>query len=696
MRMGTGLFHILSFMKRLSLLILVFFCLTSARAAPPPDDVPATLRAMLTDYRRYAETQWHTDAARSGLGYWGTGRGEGGNEGVRAISTTALVYALLARDGDTAFKTADRVGPALQYAADIHTTGPAAGTDGKKWGDSWQSAMWAGNLGTTAWLARGTLSPATLSAVQRVVAHEADRFIGQTPPAMEPGDTKAEENAWDLTAPAAALLLMPDHAHAPDWQEAVRRFGFNTISAPADRGAGGGRVMTAQVFPDFTLENHDIFHPVYSMIGPATNGQAAVDYKLGGRPIPDALTFNVLKEWGTLQYIALPDGEWLYPQGLDWDLHDYEHLHYWTMLATLFHDPAAALLEQRTVGYARRRQQINGDGRFVGPSSSLGFAREAVQAERVAFALLMHRQFGPPPAATAADYQRMVQKLAPAKVFPYVGLVIHHAPRGVVSFSWKNHLMAQIAPQSVTHLDRPYVTTPHPETLVGGFTLQGQDGGTARQFHVNRQAIQTSRDGFAAGLEADINAGLLRQQIAIASVAPGLVAYIDRVTAQQAVTVTEERGLLLGIENDEVSGNTRTLQTGAGSQPVAGGLGRDLPIRGRWATIDGRLGLISPLETPLLYRAAAKPNRAGAREDFLMGSYRTGPRTFAAGQVVALRAALVLPDASAAETAKLAALVSTEQKGDTLVLRFVAPNGRRHTLTLSPDGEATWDGKPVH
>ena len=317
-----------------------------------------------------------------------------------------------------------------------------------------------------------------------------------------------------------------------------------------------------------------------------------------------------------LKYIALPDGEWLYPQGLDWDLHDYEHLHYWTMLATLFHDPAAALLEERTVGYARRRQVLNGDGSFVGPSGSLGFAREAVQAERVAFALLMHEQFGDAPTPQVTDWNRMVKGLDPTRVFPYVGMVIHRAPRGLTSFSWKNHLMAQVVPQSATYLDQPYVTTPNGQTLVGGFTIQGQNPGEAGRFHLNSHAVKTSADGYAAVVDSDINDGLLRQQIAVASVAPGVLAYLDRVTAQKAVTVTEERGLLLGIENDEVSGNTRHLQSAGGSLTLPGGQAQDCPLTGEWANVDGRLGLITAFDAPLLYRAAGKPNRAGAREDF--------------------------------------------------------------------------------
>lgn len=675
----------------------------SKPVAPQSPEVTTTLRAMLQDYRRYTETHWHADAAHTNEGYWGTGRAENGNEGVRATSTTALVYALLARDGDATFATADRVAPALRYAADIHVTGSHPSTDGKRWGRSWQSAMWAGNLGVAAWLAKDTLAPDVLASVERVVTDEADRFIGQAPPTMEPGDTKAEENAWDLTAPAAALLLMPGNPHAAQWQEAVLRYGFNTLSvepdkasqAPADGKKIADWVTTTQLFPDFTLENHGIFHPVYSMIGPATNGQAAVAYRLGGKPVPDALTFNVLRQWAMLQYIALPDGEWLYPQGLDWDLHDYEHLHYWTMLATLFHDPTAALLEQRLVAYARRRQQINGDGSFVGPSGSLGFAREAVQAERVAFALLMHQQFGPSPTASAADWNRMTQRLAPVRVFPYVGMVIQHTQGGLVSFSWKNRLMAQIVPQSVSHLDQPYLTTPTPETLVGGFTLEGEKAAAAHQFHVNHQAIQMLADGFAATVDADINAGSLRQQIALVSVAPGMVGYIDRVTAQKPVTILEERGLLLGIENDDVSGSRRQIQSASGGMTIPGGEGRDHSLLGHWVNVDGRLGLISLPDSALLYRAAGKANRAGAREDYLMGCWHGKPRHFAAGDVVACRVGIVLLNASSGETAKFAAQAATENTARAATLRFTAPDGRRHVLALTPTGTASWDGHSV-
>lgn len=699
-----------------ALVLMVFlaaFCLQGNAAAQTVNVLPTTakakvaspttpvLRTMLQDYRRYTETLWHpaSDSGKLAMGYWGSGKGDGGNEGIRALANTALVYAFLYRDGDKEYPIAERVEPALRYAAVIHTSGgDRRGTDNKKWGNTWQSAMWAANLGMAAYLVKDQLTPETRTAVERVVAMESDRIVSLPPPQMTPGDTKAEENAWNLTAPAVAQLLMPNHRNVGAWHNAVLRYGFNTMPVEADKNnrfVADGKpirewVTTVQLNPDYTLENHGFFHPVYAMVSPVTLAQAAVSYRLGNKPIPEALKFNTLKGWQMLRYVALEDGEWLYPQGLDWDLHDYEHLHYWTMLATLFRDPTASLLEERTVRFARRRQEINGDGSFVGPSGSLGFAREAVQAERVVFALLMHQQFDASPPANPRDWGLMTASLESARAFLPSGFVVHRAERGLLSFSWKHNLMGLVA--SVTgKADNPYVTTPNPQSLVGGFDIEGQKPSEAGKFLVNRQVIQTNREGFAAVVDVSRNAGRLRQQIAVATVAPGILVYIDRVTAESDVMITQERGLVIGVENDEVSGGQRRIITEKDNTlTVAAGKAGEYALVGNWASIDDRLSLITGHGSHLAYRAMEKFNRAGAREDFLYGQFINEPRPFKTGATIAERVGLLLPGATAKEAAQIAASLRVEQTATGRTVRFSGPDKRTHTLTLHPDGSATW------
>ena len=84
----------------------------------------------------------------------------------------------------------------------------------------------------------------------------------------------------------------------------------------------------------------------------------------------------------------------------------------------------------------------------------------------------------------------------------------------------------------------------------------------------------------------------------------------------------------------------------------------------------------------------------GAREDLLYGTYRSDPRAFAAGAVVAERAGVLLPDASPEETSVSAArLRLTHSEGGDTTLHLVGPDGREHALTLRRDGEALWQDR---
>ena len=196
-------------------------------------------------------------------------------------------------------------------------------------------------------------------------------------------------------------------------------------------------------------------------------------------------------------------------------------------------------------------------------------------------------------------------------------------------------------------------------------------------------------------MDADVNDGLLRQEVAVATAAPGVLAYVDRVTARQNVTVTEERGLPVGVENDEVTGNRRRLITQGGKQTVIGGEQKDHALPGSWVNIDGRLGLVTARGSSLLYRAAGKPNRPGAREDILIGAHRSGPRSFAKGGVVADRAGLLLPDASPEETGKIATTLRVERGKGGTTLRFTGPDGRRHALALDEAGAVRWNDRSI-
>ena len=221
----------------------------------------------------------------------------------------------------------DTIIPMMRYLVATHVTGDRATSDGKKWGDMWQSAYWACGLGRAAWYDWDALPEDLRDGVRRVVAHEADRFVGATPPHQVEDDTKGEENAWNSLILEAAVLLMPDDARRPQWDATFQRWALSSFLRPADEKSSAivdGKPMAKQftganIHDDYTLENHNIVHPDYMSCFTLTM-DGVTDYKLTGRKPLDALLYNTAGLYENLKWFTLPDGGFVYPMGQDWHL----------------------------------------------------------------------------------------------------------------------------------------------------------------------------------------------------------------------------------------------------------------------------------------------------------------------------------------------------------------------------------------
>jgi hypothetical protein len=107
------------------------------------------------------------------------------------------------------------------------------------------------------------------------------------------GDSKAEENAWEASLLAAAANFLPDHPHAPAWDEKARQLAYDAITRPSDPADGRG-VKTATVTEDFALSNHGFFpNPTYTAAAILMLQQGALAYKLTGREVPPEFDHNV-------------------------------------------------------------------------------------------------------------------------------------------------------------------------------------------------------------------------------------------------------------------------------------------------------------------------------------------------------------------------------------------------------------------
>ena len=195
---------------------------------------------------------------------------------------------------------------------------------------------------------------------------------------------------------------------------------------------------------------------------------------------------------------------------------------------------------------------------------------------------------------------------------------------------------------------------------------------------VTEHSWKETPNGFETTGTLVLNGGSLKQTLRMTSIGEKAVLYEDRVIAARDVTIAQENGVPIGIENDEITGGARQLfwQDGHAvldfKKPQ-----KPLTISGSWANVDGRLGLIMVAGGNLSYNQGKNYARGiSIYEDVLYGSFLTQPKQFKEGDEVAHRVAIVLLETSPKETAAVAKSFKIDDGPDGKVLRF-KPRGER-------------------
>jgi hypothetical protein len=223
------------------------------------------------------------------------------------------------------------------------------------WGQGWETAHWAMLTGAAAWLVWDRLTPQTQADVVTMVAAEADRLSTEVIPywgqpdgtITSPGDTKAEEDAWNSSELAFAAAMMPRAPDAALWRAKSAELAVASFSTQADDTSSAvvngvplsSRLLGFNVYPNGTVENHRRIHPDY-----ASNIQllwTAADFdRLARTRVPEAMFHNgglMYSAFSTVDYTAgdtspaggtyvapggtvyVPGHSWIYyPQGDDW------------------------------------------------------------------------------------------------------------------------------------------------------------------------------------------------------------------------------------------------------------------------------------------------------------------------------------------------------------------------------------------
>ncbi|MCS7254881.1 MAG: hypothetical protein NZ781_12780 [Armatimonadetes bacterium] len=416
---------------------------------------------ILERFPAYAERGWHRNyLGHKNLGYFGDGRSD--ENGMRTLGNFILVYAYLATRADYDPSVSgvskdvikERALSAIRYMIRTHLTGDLKCTDGRQWGNHWQSAWWTSRMLGGATLLWNELTDEERVKIQKVVVYEANRHIGLMPRVGEYFDTKSEENAWDSEILAWALNLYPNHPNSEKWREAFNRLCLNTFSVESDM--NDERIIEGKplkewvggacVHPDFTIENHGFFHICYMACPLHSFAWNYYIFRRFGRKPPEVIYHNAREVWERLKQFALWRGQFAYVGGKDWPRYAYG---LYFILPALVHfqqvfgDRDARLIERLRVATFEFEQRIHGDGSFFsgrftrGQTSRWPAEWETDAAANLAISALIHG-FNQPPIPP-----KSLEDFSSEKIGTFYGkysqFILRRDKQRFVSWCWRAH-----------------------------------------------------------------------------------------------------------------------------------------------------------------------------------------------------------------------------------------------------------------
>jgi hypothetical protein len=382
------------------------------QAGLPSDEQAERTRAILLNANRYALQTWFPSKYGSQTGEYlnlgGTAEGNIRPPGSEALALATSLATGAYDESVVGFPAAQARDVAVRVVSSIafhHLSNEDGG-----WGIGWQSPLWAFNAAFAGWLLWADLPAADQERLARMVRAEADAFLYYPVPyyqdptgkVLTPGDSKAEENAWNAAFLNLAVSMMPADPDRAVWQDKAIELMVSAYSRPSDLTNAtevNGRPVAewlhgSNIFDDGTLVNHSIIHPDY-FTSIANDAGAPLAYGLAGLPTPKAAFHNAdvvydalvdhefsappyAAPGGTI-YVRGPDGgpsaSIYYPQGNDWGTSRQMHfLLLDTLAATFgFGSPAAGWAAAHA-GRALQMQSRFQDGRTYGAASEDTYA----------------------------------------------------------------------------------------------------------------------------------------------------------------------------------------------------------------------------------------------------------------------------------------------------------------------------------
>jgi len=322
------------------------------------------------------------------------------------------------------------------------------------WGSEWQSAYWTALAGQGAWMMWGRLPASTRRDAANMIVFEANRFLNTAPPHNEFLDTKAEENAWNSEVMVLAACMMPTHPNRAAWESKANEYMITSFATPND--LKSARIVEGKplkdwlrgpnVHADYTVENHNFFHPDYE-----ASYYLAVQswpmYKLAGRKTPDSVLYNVAQMRDILSFLTLPNGWTYYPQCTDWNNYRHDVTIMSQCTNPLMPSPEGARCLRWGIDVLKRADGL--DARKTSTNLFRGLNFNCCPLDTMTHVYLLHYLFGPG-AEPLSDREARI-KLSGTRLFEQGKCVVCRSRDAMASFSWFDsgkRLMACVTPMA--------------------------------------------------------------------------------------------------------------------------------------------------------------------------------------------------------------------------------------------------------
>ena len=522
----------------------------------------------------------------------------------------------------------DYIIPMMRYLVRTHLTGDLNTSEGKKWGNAWQSAHWTYALAKGAWWIWNDLPADVQEGIRKAVKFEAARFYTLEPPYRLELNTASEENAWNSQIFQAALLLMPNDKDRPLWEELLKKWVISAYIRPSDiksnRIIDGLRLSSfngANIYNDFTLENHGIVHPDY-MGSFILSGQFALDYAMRKKQVPEFIFFNNKGIYENLKWFALPDGGLNYPSGEDWPIYgqpDWLYVHILT--ATFLNDTDAPEFARRVLDCTEKMQKRNPAGNIYKVEENYFPSAHSDLILYGSLSWLTMFYMGSIP-------DKFTEKTG-IKIFESGKIVINRTPTAIHSLSWGSKIMFQSV---ANKYDRVFDSDM--KNGIGYIILKGQSEALPVTLGKDFK-LENNKNHFTA--EFSVNHGSEITAYYILKSFPDRMEVSEKLVANMNIETQTIASSFYGVLNNRdwiYETGRRKIHTDAGQDYIfISGQGNNKTLNVNEINIDGSVIFRSKNKMNARYESETKYYRSRITDRLIL-NYLSKDRTWTKGQVI--------------------------------------------------------------